>query len=429
MTTGSYNNRESKEIDIPWGETSTSDFEAFEEFEGGAAEESDNTYEETADEIENLTRKSSLRQDEMSTITPSERLAFQKIFSDIFARSQSTSPFGPDGLFEEQEIESPREVRAGPVRAQAGRKIIHDATQSQEEVEAAVNRYPPPLRAAAARAMGLKVEAPRQTGAEQESNAVERSEEETKQALEEEKLEQLRKPERDRVEGLMGSARTDFELWAVMQKEVFPLISKLGLEESPEAEEETAPKKTRTRSKKPNGKPKEAAKEKSEQAGIALDSPVDGMSPLEFYGPLYPSYLLLGLRLLDRSFTRPSPLTLAVLPAIKSLGLISHVLGGTSQLYNELLLIHWYRYDDFRGVLDLLNEMEQFGLDWDRETRDAVTQITRVQKVVRDGIRGVALKSLWSLPEFAPGRFKIWQNKIEQALAEEGSRTVSRSLH
>lgn len=407
------------ELEIPWGEAGETEVEDL-DFEGFGFNEprekpNANDYHEEADEIQTVTRKSDPRQNRNSTITPLEKIAFQKIFSDIFSRAQPATPYGMDGLLDKEPMESSGEVKSRTENARESLgKIVHLATQSrpQEEIEAAVNRYPPTLRPAAARAMGLTSQRPQsvkvkaETEAQEENATIEPS-------VDDDKLEMLRKPERDRVEGLMRSATTDFELWTIMQKEVFPLISKLGLEEAPEEEEAPLKKK---RGKKTSQKG--PAQDNLRQAPLALVSPVEEMSPLEFYGPLYPSYLLLGLRLLDRSFDRPSPLTLSILPEIKSLGIISHVLGGPTQLYNELLLIHWYRYDDFRGVLRLLNEMEQFGLNWDRETWDIVDNITRLQKAVRDGDRGVALKALWTLPEFAPGRFKPWKNKIEQTLAE-----------
>jgi hypothetical protein len=243
------------------------------------------------------------------------------------------------------------------------------------------------------------------------------------------RLETLRKPERDRVEGLMCAAKTDFELWAVLETEVFPLITKLGLEAGLEKDTLETPESPAAR--KGGKKAKRGARDSPsldhdgpDRTSVELDSPNAEVSPLEFYGPLYPSYLLLGLRLLDRSFAKPSALALAILPEIKSRGIISHVLGASAQLYNELLLIHWYRHDDFRGVLSLLSEMEQIGLGWEKETWDIVNDITRMQHLILRGDRGETLKALWSLPEFAPGRFKAWKIKIGRALRERDDQDV-----
>lgn len=398
----------SSELWIPWegGENMEAEEPGME-----AAEEIDDLHQET-DEIENLTRKSHRRQYLTSTITPSERLAFQKIFSDIFARSQPPTLYGMDGMLEEEEMKNLNDikVRSDEARASAD-SIISLAAEGRprSEIEAAVNRYPPTLRPAAARAMRLTSK--KSTVYEARENAA---------VID---AEQLRKPERERVEGLMRSATTDLELWSIMQKEVFPLISKLGLEETPEQE---SPSKKKT-SKKTSSDLKGPTQDNSLQTRVSLDSPVKEMSPLEFYGPLYPAYLLLGLRLLDHSFVRSSPLALAILPTIKSLGIISHVLGGSTQLYNELLNIHWYRHDDFKGVIGLLSEMEEFGVNWDQETWDIIDYIARMQRVVKRGERGRGLKALWSLPEFAPDQFMRWRNVIGHDLVNRKTRDAPRS--
>ena len=398
----------SSELWIPWegGENMEAEEPGME-----AADEIDDLHQET-DEIENLTRKSHRRQYLTSTITPSERLAFQKIFSDIFARSQPPTLYGMDGMLEEEEMKNLNDIkmRSDEARASAD-SIISLAAEGRprSEIEAAVNRYPPTLRPAAARAMRLTSK--KSTVYEARENAAMID------------AEQLRNPERERVEGLMRSATTDLELWSIMQKEVFPLISKLGLEETPEQE---SPSKKKT-SKKTSSDLKGPTQDNSQQTRVSLDSPVKEMSPLEFYGPLYPAYLLLGLRLLDNSFVRSSPLALAILPTIKSLGIISHVLGGSTQLYNELLNIHWYRHDDFKGVIGLLSEMEEFGVNWDQETWDIIDYIARMQRVVKRGERGRGLKALWSLPEFAPNQFMRWKNVIGHDLVKGKTRDTPRS--
>jgi hypothetical protein len=267
----------------------------------------------------------------------------------------------------------------------------------------------------AAKAVGLDFD---------ESHYEEATKEE-EEVLDSDQLEELRKPIRESVEVKMRAAKTDFDLWAVMEAEVFPLISRLGLEGT--EQKETPPKKRVKKAKVP----KPAKTLKTEPGKLALPSEKEQIpqfepivhegqvvSPLAFYGPLYPSYLLLGLRILDRSFAKPSPLTLSILPKIKSLGLISHVLGASTQLYNELLIIYWYRYDDFRGAINLLSEIEQSGLNFNKETLEIVEDIRNMQIRILRGDRGETLKALWSLPEFAPGKFGYWQRKITKMLNE-----------
>jgi len=151
------------------------------------------------------------------------------------------------------------------------------------------------------------------------------------------------------------------------------------------------------------------------------------VSALQFYGPLYPSYLLMSIRLLDRGFEQPSPLALSVLPKIKSLGPISQVLGASTALYNELLRVYWYRYDNFQKVLKLLTEMERSGLDFGKETLEVIQDIIGLQSKIARGERGKTLRLLWSLPEFAPNRFRAWKEQVEAAIGE-GAREVDSRL-
>ncbi|KAI9049403.1 hypothetical protein LZ554_006437 [Drepanopeziza brunnea f. sp. 'monogermtubi'] len=421
--------------------------------------EDEDIFQGGSDDIQDLTMKP---ESPNSTITETERAAFQKIFSDIFQRSQrSGSPgIGSDGFNDaysasgraEQHDEGPSfavpsTMSDKPVlenQREARLKLenifataMKASVLSREQMEAAIKRYPPPLRAAAAKAMGYVAE-------EDEAAAGET----TRRLLDTEQLETLREPERARVEALMISAKTDFELMEIMEKEVFSLIAKLGLADAPnsgvkpsqedsptkakrvkgwkkaelrakrEQNQALAPKQTDELSEEVREEPTEESEVESTIPAVPK-GPLDGVSPLALYGPLYPSYLLFGLRLLDRSFAKPSPLALSILPKIKSLGFISHVLGASTQLYNELLRIYRYRYDDFRGMLDLLSEMEDAALDFDEDTYKIVRDIVKLQTSILRGEKGTALFALWRMPEFERHRFPKWHAKIREAVREK----------
>lgn len=344
-----------------------------------------------------------------STITMAERHAFERIFADIMARSKSTksrlapgstpSPATPTWQSPGQGKikESVNSIMDRALEDRSARKANSftwpPKTKTQEELRADVHKYPIPLRAAAAKALGLV-----------SGRSIELLEDEKTSNVDQ--LENIRQPERERVESLMRAAKTDIELWQVMEKEAFALVDKLGLKEKPKAQEEN--KKTRRK----NRTLEESKNTTTPTQGG--DQPLD----LTIYGPLYPSHVLLGLRLLDRSFAKPSPLVLNVLPRIKSLGIVSQVLGASTALYNELLRIHWFRYDDFLGAIRLLSEMDQAGLEFDEETLSVVNEITQMQIRVRRGDKGRVLQALWSMPEFAPGKFKVWGDKIQASLDE-----------
>ena len=351
-------------------------------------------------------------EDRKSTITQSERLAFQKLFADVFTRHHDRKdPF--DSFVPEKK--DPEKTRKANTEI---RDLMMGAVgpgMTREQKEQVVSRYPESLRAAAARAIGFDSAAEKSENFLQSSETKEIEEEPAFEVADNQRLESSQNAERQRVETLMQGAKNDFALWAIMEKEVFPLIEKLGLGEIRVENPEDVPKKRGRKSRKS----KQAERSPVTTTKMTpLPPTAETIKALQLYGPLYPEHLLFGLRCLANNFAKPSPLTLSVLSKIKSLGFISQALGASTQLYNELLKIYWYKRDDFRGVISLLKEMESSGLDWDAETLDIVEDIWNEQRRVLNGSRGPTLKVLWTFPEFQPGVFSAWSKKIRQALQQ-----------
>lgn len=137
---------------------------------------------------------------------------------------------------------------------------------------------------------------------------------------------------------------------------------------------------------------------------------------MHIYGPLYPSYLLLALRLLDTQFARSSPLALHLLARVKELGVASYVLGVSTPFYNELARILWHRRGDPTAVFNLLEEMRVAGLYCDESTRDVVDSIDAFLQSVRQGQNGPFLGELATLPEFefaVVPRVRHWLKTIQ----------------
>ncbi|KHJ33854.1 hypothetical protein EV44_g2069 [Erysiphe necator] len=382
--------------------------------------------------------------EQSSTITPLEKRAFQKIFKDIFEKKQSREmldvfgePFLP--------TENNDQVGAQTCQKEVDEKIDDiisksyvDIPEKVKEAYSKLEQYPPVLRASAAEALGYDklisgeniemksqnsdfYDTQKKESLELFGDPVALKEKVRKRELEK-RIEAIREAERERVEAKMRAATVDFELWKILDDEVFCLIKKLGLEDLPKSKESLS-------STMNTGKPEFYGSFKTPTSYISQlpvlqkteKSPDDlatkhNISPLQLYGLLYPYYLLLALRLLDRSFSRPSPLALALLPKIKSLGYISRVLGANIQFYNELLLIYRFRQNDFNGMLRLLEEMEMSSLEMNHETLDIVVQLSRVQDRVRQGSQGLGMSFLWSLPNFARGKFGPWRDYIKEIL-------------
>ncbi|KAF4628028.1 hypothetical protein G7Y89_g10126 [Cudoniella acicularis] len=365
---------------------------------------------------DNANESMNLRGPRESTITDSERRAFQKIFSDMFEQNQRSKNESSTGL-NDTSLEDKRENARNKLDSILSSALETDS-HTREGKELVVNRYPQALRGSIAKAIGLKDE-------ENQDDVWVQDEIEEEPTLDHDQLESLQQPERERVETLMKNATTDLELWAIMEEEVFSLIPRLGLEEAPLAKESYDPVKgAKNKKKQGQRKPNVAKKPNVENPIPRLEkvfaetaTGTEEVSALSLYGPLYPSYLLLGIRLLDRSFSKPSPLALSILPKVKSLGAISHVLGATTQLYNEVLRVYFFRYEDFRSIARTLNEMEQSAVDQDEETLEIINSILVMQQQVRRGFRGPVIKALWSMPQFSQANFLFWRNRIASAIA------------
>ncbi|GAB1317096.1 Mtf2-like C-terminal domain-containing protein [Madurella fahalii] len=225
--------------------------------------------------------------------------------------------------------------------------------------------------------------------------------------------EALRRRERNRVETRMREAKTDFELWDVLEEEVFPMIEKLDIASG----EQKAPGK-RKRNRKRNKQ--DGAPDKQDGASPDASISKDKL-PMHIYGPLYPVYLLRAVHLLDTQFARSSPLALSILPRVKELGAASYVLGVSTPFYNEVARILWSRYGDPTAVFDLLEEMRAAGLYCDEGTRAIVHSIHMYFQGVYGGLRGPFLRELMSFPEYEFAvlpRVRHWQKTIAKHIMQ-----------
>lgn len=291
----------------------------------------------------------------------------------------------------------------------------------------ALLRFPPELRAAASRALNaFNPEEPRTSTARagnlgsEEGVAGETEEDEGWKSpaasfMRTIEVEAKRLPERQRVERAITEAKTDHELWAVLEREVFTFPARFGLASTPEPVPTLAAPKPKGRKTKKQIQAEAAALAQSETDTISTETPEasldsdkipiddvnldndDTSSPeapppvssermsLYIYGPLYPAYLLLALRRLDTAFRLPSPYVFNLLPRIKELGLESYVLGISTPLYNELLDIHWRRRGDLQGMLALLEEMRHCGLYFDEQTSSILATVGRESQQLSRG--------------------------------------------
>ncbi|OTB12465.1 hypothetical protein K445DRAFT_320899 [Daldinia sp. EC12] len=392
------------------------------------------------------------------TITPSERRVFESIFADIKARGlkpfvpedsrpASATPTAMSRLQQAGEDNAADQLRPATVSTPGSDGLTDDRRK-------ALLRFPPELRAAASKAFDTikpsKIRRPDENdiaydedsitanredpdsdeGWKVPENAVDRSME----------LEAKRAPERTRVEALITAAKTDFELWDVLEKEVFTMPARLGLSKN-------APKLAGLESEAAAGTeeieeattgdvvddiedtvatPDNIDTPETISEETAATSAESDASPqeLDLYvlGPLYPEYLLLALRRLNGAFRTPSPLVFSVLPRIKELGLESYMLGVSTPFYNELLDIHWTRHGDLSAVLDLLEEMRHCGLSFDAQTASFLGRVNTVMtKLATRAASGSFGRALMTMPEYDRSvrhRVKDWHEAVDSLINE-----------
>lgn len=364
-----------------------------------------------------------------STITASEKAVFTRLFDKLVKSLPETEEKDEDFLDEEEGEGSNDDLSTifgdavKSAERKAKRKEKRQSFQSLEDQQKFfLTRYPEPLREAAARTSGILAHrAERDIRIRKQLSAVRQPPRPVSDMnLYERAVRQQRHTQLRKVEGLLRSADTDFQLWDVLEKEVFSTIKKLEAPSPKESMPQTPQPPKRGRPKKeilPKVKnletdsPVEVTPDTSEtpQHGGSgkvwwtsednETTPEKEMLPtLEIVGPNYPSHCLLALRLLHDKFPA-SPLALNILPAIKRAGPTSYVLGATTALYNELLSIHWLVYNNMRAMADLVTEMDQQDVEFSQETLDILELPAWEREAVKAGKKGRSLAAVWEMEE------------------------------
>lgn len=418
------------------------------------------------------------------TITPTERLAFEKMFRDIAERGQKPKLPKVAPLASVQEKPAPAASRLLAALQAGGRAgaasdnrediafnintIVGDAamrqkkaqpglpgldslsplaaTYSAAEREAALLRFPPTLRRAARTAFGMLDAAPQPATvyldgdeAKGDADPVETAPGLMNDQFERTvRIEAQRREERLRIAAQMDACSDDFELWGVIERDVFSLVGRLGITDTTRKSTPSSlpspPPKPLKRGRRKKGmaqegmlvqvqaeeevQPEEQAEEvrPEEQAEPAPQAVLN----MEVYGPLYPQLLLESLNKLDSKFARPSPYVAHLLPRVKNQGLVSYVLGVSTSFYNRLMSLMWSRYGDAAGVLALLEEMRHAGLFFDENSRSLVSTIQHAYSQAESRQVGHFKSKLMDMPEYESlvGRLNHWVGHIDRSMKE-----------
>jgi hypothetical protein len=389
-----------------------------------------------------------------TTITGTERKAFEKLYKKFSTQNRTHGNRGPgeeddqvaDEYYEDDDDGSAKRVdtvfeevfKEMPLLRKSG--MTHEAESLMRKLEAET------------RPVASQIPA-------EEKKEVER-------------LKQLRRAEYERVNLLLKGAQTDIELWEVLEREVFAPIRMLDLDGEKEKERKKREKRARKMAaaqvdgmNKSNieadhsgsgnghteagsekdkarqeviraistplseippgpqrsvGNSKPAVKQSSTKWQSAKSMPSDSTpSTPQILFQNYPHHLVTAASLMYTQFPT-SQLPLSLLPTIKSLGRSSYALGTTPALYNRLIRCAWTQQQSYSLIDDLLVEMDNSAIDFDAATAETLQLIVQEFDDARAGKLGTELKVVFGMQRFTAGiqKMREWRRRALVALGE-----------
>ncbi|KAL9004569.1 MAG: hypothetical protein Q9188_002614 [Gyalolechia gomerana] len=235
------------------------------------------------------------------------------------------------------------------------------------------------------------------------------------------KIKKSVKEHKRKVLAMLDEARTDVEVWKVLDAEVFPLINQYNTlrKEVEEREMAKKPKRRKARASKTDQEGAGAAEEKE-----SLHATEKLAQEAEFQAILssnYGDYCLLAMRRLRRAFPM-SPYCMNMLPTIKRLGPISHALAASVELYNELVFLRWKEYSDLHGMADLIFEMGNQGIESNEVTLKVLRMVRYARRTAMTESR--TMKLWWNLRPVETGwqRLKSAEKQVRLEIAQAQAR-------
>jgi hypothetical protein len=334
-----------------------------------------------------------------TTITDTERAAFEKLYKTFKTRGQGRSK---DQNGEHDELDQIADEYYEDDEDSSGNAL--------EKVFDAVLQGSPRLRHAQKDGTSLvpnvkKIGEPSTQGTEAAVMGQDTPQNKKKLAAkaERERIKKLHLEERERVDELLKSAQTDSQVWHVLDREVFDQLRKLDLDKA-----------NLTSSKELSNPNSPKAKGKSTSAAT-----VDA----RMLFANYPHHVLTALQVLRSHFPR-SPLPLTILPTIKALGRSSYALGATTQLYKHLLRTAWVQQCSYTMIDTLLADMDTHAIEYDTGILEMLDGVIREYEMARSGKLGRELQLVFGMEIWLEGISKItvWRDVVAKKLRiQEGS--------
>jgi hypothetical protein len=255
-------------------------------------------------------------------------------------------------------------------------------------------------------------------------------------------IRKLQVAERERVKILMKAADTDRALWEVLEKEVFGVIREMDLD----ARSKGNQKGTTALGQKKDGKQQQVEHQTISTDQVAAEPPrfptsltstplkpakrkisPRNLNDTRMVFVNYPLHLVAAARILRSNFPS-SPLPLAIIPMIKSLGRSSYALGATTSLYRIMIRTAWLQNYSYSQICSLLQDMDNGGVEADGRILELLDEVLHENTMGRRGRWGRGLQTVWSMQFFDEGikQLQAWRDVIAKRLGVWGERRVGR---
>lgn len=207
------------------------------------------------------------------------------------------------------------------------------------------------------------------------------------------------------VKEAFAAAQTDVELWEMLHEKVISRVKSLGLDQ---------PLQQSSKQQKRNTKVEEVAPTPSQWPGNTPDQLV--------IAETLPKHVVECQRLLIYDFPA-THLGVSLLPYLKSLGPTTFALAASTRLYNNHMRA-LRAGGNLPSIMHTLEEMDKEVFEFNDKTHDLVSWITKRSFPARNGTYGVGVAALWNGERYrkAVNATARWNKIIAERMQEKALR-------
>lgn len=238
-----------------------------------------------------------------------------------------------------------------------------------------------------------------------------------------------------KVTDMLFNAKSDKEIWQVLETEVFSLVVRLNehIRLLERADNIRARKARRAKAdgkgiadiELEEGKEGNPDQEKIPTTNSFMPKEIPVNELLLILQRNYTVYCLVALRL----FRKRHPTSLYaqhILSTIRQRGPISYVLGVSVDIYNEALFLQWTQFSDLHGLADLIEEMLNQGIEGNEVTIALIKGIAVQRRRIRHKARYLLAWKWWHMRGTVEGWRRVL-NLFERITTQLAKREAMRA--